>query len=269
MRSDIYCSSDPDDPRRLSPLIISVANSDLEITNMLRRNRADPYLGQLGNSELQEAGRPQRGDLFALEEACYSGDIQMARLLISFRVDVYMGYPLVYTFSESLDDQKFRGRAEIMDLLLASGVDTPLRAALKHTDHQHHSSNWVTKPMPRDVEFVQYLLAEGAEVNAPAAPLFGVTTLQGAAFKSYLRIAQILLEHGAHIDVDPSPYGGRRAIEGAAERRRIDMVKLLLDNYYDGPRPISEVCKSAVRYAREQNQWYMMEFFESFRPLQK
>ncbi|EXJ69518.1 uncharacterized protein A1O5_07554 [Cladophialophora psammophila CBS 110553] len=97
MRRDIYCSSEPDDPQRLSPIIISVANSDLEITNMLLRNRADPYLGQLGNSELQ-AGRPQRGDLFALEAACYSGDIQMARLLISFRVDVYIGYPLVYTF---------------------------------------------------------------------------------------------------------------------------------------------------------------------------
>ncbi|EXJ69517.1 uncharacterized protein A1O5_07553 [Cladophialophora psammophila CBS 110553] len=191
-----------------------------------------------------------------------------------------------------------------MDLLPASGVDvnhrhprmdTPLQAALKHTDHEHravrlscarrlielgHKINAAPScdkygrtalqaaVETGDVEFVRYLLAEGAEVNAPAAPLFGVTALQAAAIKSYLRIAQILLEHGAHIDADPSPYGGRRAIDGAAERGRIDMAKLLLDNY-DGPRPISEVCKSAVRYAREQNQWYMMEFLESYRPPQK
>jgi ankyrin repeat protein len=116
-----------------------------------------------------------------------------------------------------------------------------------------------------DVEFVQFLLKEGAEVNAPAAPYCGVTALQAAAMTGYLRIAQILLEHGADIDADPSPRHGRTAIGGAAELGRIDMVKLLLDNY-NGPRSISDVCASAMKYAKGENQWYVMEFLKKYEP---
>ncbi|EXJ54681.1 hypothetical protein A1O7_10022 [Cladophialophora yegresii CBS 114405] len=116
-----------------------------------------------------------------------------------------------------------------------------------------------------EVEFVQFLLTKGAEVNAPAAPRVGVTALQAAAIRGFLRIAQILLEHGADVDADPSPVLGRRAIDGAAEWGRIDMVKFLLDNY-NGPRSIPDVCASAMECARWNSQWYVMELLEKYEP---
>ncbi|KIX96248.1 uncharacterized protein Z520_08026 [Fonsecaea multimorphosa CBS 102226] len=302
----------------LTPIVISVANSDFEITNILLQHGADPYLGQLDNSEDQEEEERRRCDKrLALEQACYSGDVEMTRFLISSGVDVHVGYPLVFTFQTELSDME--QREEIMELLLAKGVDinhrhslinTPLQAALWHGCYNRyftpltHGAGSVPADSVRavalrcarrlieldadinalpgesygrtalqavveigDVEFVRDLLSRGAEVNAPAAPHRGVTALQAAAITGSLRIAQILLEHGAEIDADPSPMEGRRAIDGAAERGHIDMVKLLLDNY-NGPRTISNVCESAMEYAKGNKQWYMMEFLEAYIPPQ-
>ncbi|KIW22439.1 uncharacterized protein PV07_12324 [Cladophialophora immunda] len=289
-----------------SPVTISVGNSDYEITKILLQHGADPYLGQLGNNKIQEDARQLPRDLFALEEACLRGDVQMVRLLMSSGVDVRVGYPLVFTFlGEAIYDTSriTEQRREIMELLLAGGVEVnhraadifpPLQAALR-CDGSTQSVRAIRLLCARrliemgaeinavpsrryggrtalqaavqtgEVEIVQYLLSKGAEVNAPAAPDRGVTALQAAAIKGYLRIAQILLEYGAEIDADPSPKHGRRAIDGAAEWGRIDMVKLLLDNY-DGPRPISKVCESAMKYAKKENQWYVMKFLESYTP---
>ncbi|KIW62343.1 hypothetical protein PV04_10524 [Phialophora macrospora] len=293
-----------------SPLCTSVRNSDQEITGLLLRNGANPYLPNIAEND-----EPRRGArrILPLELACQFGDEQMVRLLLSSGVDVHVGCPLVFAFAplfnphDSCDEAKCRSggnrRVNTIELLLSYGakvnqrsndLDTPLQAVLRH-------ANYVSLPLGRevafrcarrlielgaeinaapsagpsgrtalqaavevgDVEFVQFLLAKGAEVNAPAAPIYGVTALQVAAIAGRLRIAQILLEHEAEIDADPSPGDGRRAIDGAAEWGRIDMVKLLLDNY-NGPRSISDVCASAMEYAKIANQWYVMELLEKY-----
>ncbi|OAP55348.1 hypothetical protein AYL99_10321 [Fonsecaea erecta] len=297
----IYCQKDLP---AISPIFASITNSDFEITKILLQHGADPYLGQLGNGEKQASEWRPGYDMVALEEACRNTDVQMVRLLISAGVSVHVGCPLYFTFETKRQAQVER-EAEIMELLLANGADvnhryddtdTPLQAALTPPSCDQSQSARVTRlrcarrlielgaeinaapssdgcgrtalqaaVVIGDVEFVQYLLSRGAEVNAPAAQVGGVTALQAAAIGGYLRIAQILLEHGAEIDADPSSYEGRRAIEGAAERGRIDMVKLLLDNY-NGPRPFSKVCESAMEFAKRQNQWYMMEFLRSYTP---
>ncbi|OAL39267.1 hypothetical protein AYO20_01585 [Fonsecaea nubica] len=289
-----------------SPIIASVANSDLEMTKLLLQHRADPYLEAQGATEKNWWHQDHRR--LALDEACYWRDIQMARLLVLSGVDVNVGYPLFCTFDSLARDgiEKAEQRAQIVELLLGCHINvnrrhptqhTPLQAALKYADcigarhtvalrcartlielgadiNAAPSSNRFGRTALQlaaemgNVEFVQYLLSEGAAVNAPAGPRAGVTALQAAAIQGSLGIAQILLKHGAEIDADPSPIEGRRAIDGAAERGRIDMVKLLLDNY-NGPRPISKVCESAMEYAKKENQWYVMELLESYTPPQQ
>ncbi|KAH0848882.1 hypothetical protein AYO21_09550 [Fonsecaea monophora] len=294
------CHRDPS-----SPIVASIVNLDLEMTKLLLQHGADPYLEAQCATEKNWSRRkyPQ----LALEEACYRGNLRMARLLVSSGVDVNVGYPLFFTFCCSGSNRMGADqRAQIMELLLGCHINvnrrhptqhTPLQAALDYARDNHAGSTVAircartlvelgadinaapssdrfgrtalqTAAGMGDVEFVQHLLSKGAEVNAPASPRAGFTALQAAAIGGYLGIAQILLKHGAEIDADPSPIEGRRAIDGAAEMGRIDMVKLLLDNY-DGPRPISKVCESAMKHAKKENQWYVMKFLESYTPLQR
>lgn len=78
------------------------------------------------------------------------------------------------------------------------------------------------------METIQYLLENGAEINAAPADHYGITALQGAAIRGYLKVAHLLLERGA----DPKAAGSRQgptALEGAAGNGRLDMVQLLLN----------------------------------------
>ncbi|ETI20223.1 hypothetical protein G647_08257 [Cladophialophora carrionii CBS 160.54] len=296
----------------ISPLCISVSNSDQEVTELLLRNGANPYLPDPKNDMPVERG------ILPLESACKCEDNQMVQFLLSSGVDPRVGCPLTYAFTFALEEcyrvsdeaayQRFSKRVtNTMELLLSYGADvnhrrkrthTPLQAAITYAGSFRSSLLGAKEAGLRcarrliergaeinapplswcygrtalqaavetgDVEFVQFLLMKGAKVNAPAAPFDGVTALQAAAIKGFLRIAQILLEHGADVDADPSPVEGRRAIDGAAEMGRIDMVKLLLDNYI-GPRSISDVCASAMEYAKENNQWYVMQLLEKYEP---
>jgi ankyrin repeat protein len=303
--------------KEYSPLCISVCSSDQEITELLLREGANPYvpIAAENDKELWHLEAARRHGVLPLEHACVSGDEQIVSLLLSSGVDVHVGCPLVYAFDfhslllSNYDEPKRESLSKqmvnIMELLLAHGAKvnqrfvrllTPLQAVICRARHAasplrieedlHCARRLIelgaeinapppSAPFGRtalqaavevgDVEFVQFLLKEGAEVNAPAAPRSGVTALQAAAMMGYLRIAPILLEHGADIDADPGPEDGLRAIDGAAGSGGIDMVKLLLDNY-NGPRSISDVCASAMEYAKGENQWYVMEFLKKYEP---
>lgn len=110
---------------------------------------------------------------------------------------------------------------------------------------------------------MEYLLSNGAHVNAPPGPSLGITALQGAAIAGRLRITQILLEHGADIGAEPSPEDGRRAIDGAAEWGRLHTMRFLIDNYR-GPQSKRAICDRALKYAKRENQWHVIEFLQSY-----
>ena len=78
------------------------------------------------------------------------------------------------------------------------------------------------------VALVKFLIDNGAEVNAPAAPC-GYTALQAAASAGNLRIATILLDHGADVNAPPGEISNRSALDCAVARGRLDMAKFLLD----------------------------------------
>ena len=79
------------------------------------------------------------------------------------------------------------------------------------------------------MEMIEFLLDQGADINAAPALVGGLTALQGAAISGDLVLAQLLLEKGADVNAARSFKDGRMAIEGAAEHGRLDMVQLLLN----------------------------------------
>ncbi|RGP73718.1 sex-determining fem-1 [Fusarium longipes] len=103
-----------------------------------------------------------------------------------------------------------------------------------------------------DLEAVEYLLEQGAHVNAPPAYYMGATALQLASINGYIGLAKILLDHGARVNAIGARHEGRTALEGAAEYGRLDMLEFLLQNSanYIGSGRIQFV--SAVRYASDE-----------------
>ncbi|TGJ78275.1 hypothetical protein E0Z10_g10489, partial [Xylaria hypoxylon] len=78
------------------------------------------------------------------------------------------------------------------------------------------------------IDLVKTLIAQGADVNAPAAKYRGMTALQIAASEGDIGTALVLLEHGANINAPPAKQAGLCALDAAACNGRLDMVKLLL-----------------------------------------
>ncbi|KAJ7274616.1 ankyrin repeat-containing domain protein [Mycena rebaudengoi] len=77
---------------------------------------------------------------------------------------------------------------------------------------------------------VKFLLANGADVNAPGKSSFG-NALQAAASKGHTEIVRILVENGADVNtpgLKGSFYGN--ALEKAASRGHLDTVVLLLES---------------------------------------
>ncbi|KAG4253239.1 hypothetical protein FPRO03_07199 [Fusarium proliferatum] len=79
-----------------------------------------------------------------------------------------------------------------------------------------------------NLELVNCLLHDGANVNAPPADNSGATALQLAAIEGHLDIARELLNHGALVNARGAQSHGRTSLEGAAEYGRVNMLELLI-----------------------------------------
>ncbi|CAG8932834.1 unnamed protein product [Penicillium salamii] len=80
-----------------------------------------------------------------------------------------------------------------------------------------------------NMEIINILLEQGADINAPPAHDSGATALQIAAIQGYIGIARMLLDLGADVNQKPAELDGRTALMGAAEHGRIDMLQMLLN----------------------------------------
>ncbi|KAI0444156.1 ankyrin repeat-containing domain protein [Xylaria telfairii] len=115
-----------------------------------------------------------------------------------------------------------------------------------------------------NMSLVALLINSGADVDAPAAPVWGASALQLAAILGHLTIARLLLEHGANVNAPPAKWKGRSALEGASEHGNLDMVQLLLENgvTLDGSMRIHYI--RAVAYARHQGNLALGRLLRSF-----
>ncbi|CAH0021606.1 unnamed protein product [Clonostachys rhizophaga] len=83
-------------------------------------------------------------------------------------------------------------------------------------------------------EMVQFLVTKDALINAPPAKDGGGTALQLAAISGSVQIVQFLLCKGAEIHAAPALKHGRTALEGAAEHGRVSVLDILLQRGAQG-----------------------------------
>ena len=78
------------------------------------------------------------------------------------------------------------------------------------------------------IDLIQLLVDAGADVNAPAGPVFGRAALQKAAEKSNTEILKLILSHGADVNVPAGNSQGIKALQGAMMNDHLKIVLLLL-----------------------------------------
>jgi ankyrin repeat protein len=104
-------------------------------------------------------------------------------------------------------------------------------------------------------EVIDYLLKNGAEVNAAPCARNGATAIQLAAIKGNVGLAERLIEeYGADFNAPACKFQGRTAFEGAAEHGRLDMLLML---YHKGVDLISDggtQAQRAMKFAEENGQ---------------
>ena len=98
-------------------------------------------------------------------------------------------------------------------------------------------------------EALEFLLQNGADVNAPPHARMGSTALQMVAANGDVNMAQYLLGLGADINGPAADKLGLTALERAVSRGRLDMVHLLINNNTN-LLELRKDCKRASRLAR-------------------
>jgi len=83
------------------------------------------------------------------------------------------------------------------------------------------------------IEYFRTLLDAGADINAPAGPSRGITTLQGAAARGHFGLVLMLLKVEADFNAAPARFECRSALEAAVEHGRLDIVQFLLNASVD------------------------------------
>ena len=110
---------------------------------------------------------------------------------------------------------------------------------------------------------MRILLDAGTDVNTSAANTAGVTPLQAAAIKGYIRIATIILDAGANVNDIRAAYNGRTTLEGAAEHSHIDMVQLLLNASADLVEDRDMQYRNAVQLASDNGHYSVMRLIRA------
>ncbi|KAJ3459084.1 hypothetical protein MRS44_015157 [Fusarium solani] len=203
-----------------SPLMIAVANRDMEATKFLIEAGADmDFISE--RSALQIAVETRNVEIvkFLLNKGAdpnIGADINDA--LENCQIPLYLRLPLKAAVCKSkitesgisvsidLSHSEQQCRREIINLLLQAGANVnalPLRAGGEPV----HLS-W-------------------GDIHAPALEDKGMTCLQGAAHAGSIDIAYLLLLMGADVNAAPS-MDGWTALQAAAATGKIELVKMML-----------------------------------------
>lgn len=169
------------------------------------------------------------------------------------------GVPLVLFalyYNQPGISQAFLERAAEVDVFTAAaaGLTHRLRELIKEQPGQVNAvANDGFSPLGLasffgQVEAVEVLLENGAEVNSPSKNSQTVTPLHSAAAGQHLTIARRLIERGA--DVNARQAGDFTPLHAAAQNGQVELVELLLMNGAEvEPRTVEG--RTPLDYARE------------------
>jgi ankyrin repeat protein len=123
---------------------------------------------------------------------------------------------------EALEQAASHHNLEAVQFLLASGAD--VNAPIRSKGYRTP-----LQAATSDVELVRILIKAGADVNAYKSYYTGRTALQAAAYHRNIESVRELLKAGANVNAVGNPSDGFTALQVAAKWGNIDIVQILLD----------------------------------------
>ena len=152
------------------------------------------------------------------------GDVEFVKQLISLKADVN-GRAISGDLQgrTALQAAAELGHMEVVEKLLAEGAEINAPAG-------QHSGRTALQAAAGSghMEVVEKLLAEGAEINTPAGEYNGQTALQAAAGSGHMEVVEKLLAEDAEINAPASDWDGRTALQAAAGSGHTEVVEKLL-----------------------------------------
>ncbi|KAF7557397.1 hypothetical protein G7Z17_g636 [Cylindrodendrum hubeiense] len=131
-----------------------------------------------------------------------------------------------------LHESARNGDVTMIKLLLDAGANPNVPSITGLTSLQSISSiheSW-TYTSPGRLKMAQFLLRQGADVNAPPSRNWsGMTALQAAISSNDMSLVSLFLERGAHVNAASCRRGGRTALQASAENGSMDLVNMLID----------------------------------------
>lgn len=131
--------------------------------------------------------------------------------------------PTVHACATKILESVLRiGQADFLELMIDSGLDiSPMKGVWG-------GRNLVHAALQGNLQIVQMLLKNGADVNILPSEQYPRTALQAATSKGHAHIVQFLLKAGAYVDaVSPFHYLNN-ALSEAVDRNNIELVRILL-----------------------------------------
>ncbi|PSR99244.1 ankyrin repeat-containing domain protein [Coniella lustricola] len=187
---------------------------------------------------------PPRGyyGFTALQAACVRGHQDVVRVLLDAGADVHAsgGNNLHRNAFEIACGQ---GNLEIVKTLVEAGAvvnptrvtryngRTPIQAASSGNSANGDASQ----------EIISLLLDRGADVNAPASDVAGMTALQAACFWGQTSIVRLLLGKKANVNAPAGKFKGFTALQAASFGGHAELVELLLEHGADVNAPGSQL----------------------------
>lgn len=212
----------------------------------------------------------------AFFEAIRSGDLATVKSLVG--TDASLASARNDSGVSGVLTAVYMGRGEIRDFLVASGAAMELAEAAA-VGNLARVRELIEKDLARadsfspdgfpvvalaaflgHLEVVQYLVAQGADINAPATNGSGYNALTGAVTSGHAAVVQWLLQHGANANYRYS--GGYSPLLTAAANGRLDIAKLLLAHGAD-PHATTNDGKSPLSITKERNHPEVAALFQA------
>lgn len=216
IRLDITSSDFPNYDRNHNTAANQNADATLVVANQTIYHGGEEttriILPWVPNPIEEEKGEPEpEKQIYHLHQAAADGDLEQIRQFLSKKADVNsedaeQRVPLYYAVEA--------GNLEVVQLLVEAEADVNAGSSLP-------LSVAVDKD---DAATAEYLLAHGADVDAPAH----WTPLQRVSYSGSVEMAELLIAKGA--DVNAGPW---TALHGAVEEGRRDIAELLIQKGAD------------------------------------
>ncbi|KAJ9297660.1 hypothetical protein DTO271G3_4435 [Paecilomyces variotii] len=206
---------------------------------------------------------PSTSEPSVLQTAIRTHNYRVVQLLLSAGAIVNHRWETDYPFSvTALQGAVHKQNIDVVQLLVENDADINAPAA-----KNGGKTALQTAVSQNNSAMTKLLVHHGANVNGLPSPLRGRTALQQAASSGFVQLTEYLLARGADVNAPAAHFGGVTALQGAALQGNIRIVMMLLQAGADiNGAPAIEQGRNAIEGAAENGRLDTLHLLLNYHP---